>query len=271
MLATINYIPPRPLESAARLRIAALILLSIPAFCAGADISSPSTIAARAQKAFESARAHYQSAPTNSEAAWRFGQACFDWADLAKNGRQREQIALEGIDACRKLVEREPKSVAGNYYLGMDLAQLARTKSLGALKIVREMETLFQLVLSLDARFDFAGADRNLGLLYRDCPGWPTSIGNRKKAVEHLQHAVELAPDYPENPLNLAESHFDWGEKKKATEELNKIDTGLAQARMKFSGAAWEASWVDWDSRLQKLRAKLTPSTPSAESPRGKK
>ncbi len=250
---------------------AVVILASTVGFCAIAENAPASSAVTRAGKLFEAARARHQSAPTNSEAAWKFGQACFDWADLSPNNRQREQIANEGIAACRQLVVREPKSVPGNYYLGMNLAQLARTKSLGALKIVREMESEFQLVLALDSHFDFAGADRNLGLLYRDCPGWPTSIGSRKKAAQNLQHAVELAPEYPENRLNLAESQVEWGEKKNAAEELKKIEAQLSEARRKFSGEQWESSWSDWDSRIQKLRIKLGQPAPSSGSPHGKK
>ena len=50
---------------------------------------------------------------------------------------QREEIATEGIDACRQLIAANTNSVPGHYYLAMNLGQLAQTKSLGALKIVR--------------------------------------------------------------------------------------------------------------------------------------
>ena len=91
----------------------------------------------------------------------------------------RKDIAEQGIAAARQLLAANTNSVEGHYYLGMNLGELAETETLGALKLVREMETEFILVLHTNAAFDNAGPDRNLGLLYRDCPGWPASIGNR--------------------------------------------------------------------------------------------
>ena len=55
--------------------------------------------------------------------------------------------------------------------------------------------------LRLDPNYDLAGADRALGLLYYEAPGWPLSVGNKNKARQHLQRAVKLAPTYPENQL----------------------------------------------------------------------
>jgi hypothetical protein len=65
-------------------------------------------------------------------------------------------------------------------------------ESLGALSIVKEMEKEWLATLALDPHCDYAGADRNLGLLYRDAPGFPLSIGSRGKAEQCLQHAVQL-------------------------------------------------------------------------------
>ena len=115
-------------------------------------------------------------------------------------------MAHEGIQVCRRWLQRAPDATAAHYYLGMNIAQLARTKTLGALPLVKDMEKEWLATLGLDPHFDFAGADRNLGLLYRDTPGFPLSVGSRVKAEEHLQHAVELNPEYPENHLNLIET-----------------------------------------------------------------
>ena len=92
----------------------------------------------------------------------------------------------------------------------MNLGQLARTKGLGALKLVNQMEHEFTRARDLDEQLDWAGPDRNLGLLYRDAPAIG-SIGSRTKAREHLKRAVELAPQYPENRLNLIEAYLQLG------------------------------------------------------------
>src|SRR5206468_1564673 len=144
--------------------------------------------AARLERIYREARARFQEANSNSvEADWQLGRACFDLADLARKDSERALLAEEGISACRSALARKYGSAPAHYYLAMNLGQLARTKSIGALKLVREMESEFKAAIELDEKFDYAGAHRSLGLLYKEAPGWPTSIGSRGKARSHLR------------------------------------------------------------------------------------
>ena len=205
---------------------------------------------------YQAAASRYQAEPRSTEAAWRFARACFDLADIATNRAERAAIANEGIAACEPLVARSPDLVQAHYYLGMNLAELAQTKGLGALKLVKQMEREFTVACKLDERFDYAGADRNLGLLYRDAPAIG-SIGSRTKAREHLERAVELAPDYPENRLNLIEAYLKWGNRQDAEHEVHALEALWPQARTKLAGPAYAADWDDWEPRLNKAKAKL--------------
>ena len=62
----------------------------------------------------------------------------------------------------------------------MNLGQLARTRGLSALKLVDQMEREFTRARDLDEHLDWAGPDRNLGLLYGDAPVIG-SIGSRTR------------------------------------------------------------------------------------------
>ncbi|HVY72247.1 MAG TPA: hypothetical protein VHH73_20100, partial [Verrucomicrobiae bacterium] len=139
------------------------------------------------------------------------------------------------------------KLAAGHYYLAMDLGQLARTKSIGALRIVEEMEKEFKIARLLDEKFDYGGSDRSLGMLYRDVPGWPTSIGSRAKARLHLQKAVELSPEYPGNHLELASAQRQFGDKRELQKSVEILRELLPAARSKFTGEDWAAAWLDWN------------------------
>jgi tetratricopeptide (TPR) repeat protein len=205
--------------------------------------------AKKAQKTYEAARAHYRAATNDPDAGGQFARACFDWADYATTDARRAEIAEEGIAVCQGLLKSATNSVPGHYYLAMNLGQLARTKSLGALKIVTQMEAEFNLVLELDPGYSFSGPDRNLGLLYLDAPNWPLSLGSNAKAREHLQKALKLAPDYPENHLNLIEAELEWGDKKAATAGLKALDGLWPDARKKLAGDDWAADWADWEKR----------------------
>lgn len=231
--------------------------------------SSEADFALHAEKAFQAARHAFQTRSNDLETAWKFGQAAFDRAEFSQNDRQREDLAVQGIAACRAALERDRRSAAAHYYLAMNLGQLARTKSLGALRLVGEMEREFSAALQLDEKFDYAGPDRNLGQLYRDAPGWPTSIGNRGKARQHTLRAVEVAPQFPENHLNLIESLLKWGDKPGALRALHALDELWPKALVEFKGEAWESSWLDWQDRLNKVKARL--NEPTATAPHNRK
>lgn len=236
----------------------AVFVAALHPSCLAADTNSPAHIdfAARARDAYERARHQYDANPTNAAAAIDFARTCFDWADLVKTDRERAAIAKEGIAACEDALKRDARSAPAHYYLAMDYGQLARTETLGALKLVREMETEYKAVVDLDEDYDYAGADRGLGLLYRDAPSWG-SIGSRSKARLHLQRAVDLAPDYPENLLNLAETYLKWADREAARNELDALDKIWSAARAKFTGDAWALSWQDWEARLAEARQRL--------------
>ncbi len=221
----------------------------------------------RAEMVFTAAKTRFETEVTNSEAALQFGRACYDWADYSTTDKQRAYIAEQGIAACRKVIEQNSNSAPGHYYLAMDLGQLAQTKSLGALKIVGQMEAEFKTALQLDPTFDFAGADRGLGLLYLEAPGWPASIGNKSRARQHLQTALKLYPNYPENVLNLIEAELKWNDKHDALRELTALNELWPTARKRFTGDEWAASWAGWEKRRELVEKKLAITRKSPPSP----
>src|SRR2546425_10864283 len=112
--------------------------------------------ARRAKKIFDESHARYHYDTNNVEAAWQFARACFDLADFKTRNSERADIAQQGIAAARQALARESNSAPAHYYLGMNLAQLAQTKMLGALKIVNQMEREFTIVRGLDEKLDEA-------------------------------------------------------------------------------------------------------------------
>ncbi len=229
-----------------------------------AQSPGPAEFAKRAEKAFTDAKTRFQADTNNAEAAWKLGQACYDWADYAATDTRKAEIARLGIAACRGLAEKDTNSVLGHYYLAMDLGQLADARrGFEGLRIVSQMETEFKTALGLDPKIDFAGPDRNLGLLYWQTPGWPLSLGSKAKAKLHLQEALKIAPDYPENHLNLLEAELKWGDTDSVLQGLKALDKLWPEARIKLTGVEWESSWYDWDKRLHELEKKTGTSKAS--------
>jgi len=266
------------LKSLSALKLFVVLIISLPCSRLAAQTNQSTTpalawqnnAASRAERLFAEAQQRFRAAPTNAEAAWQFGRAAFDQAELATDDSQRAAIAEKGVAACRQTIARDSKVAPAHYYLALNLGQLARTKTLGALRLVKQMEAEFKTAIALDPGFDYAGAQRSLGLLYFEAPGWPTSIGSRAHARFHLRKAAELAPAYPENRLCLLEAYLAWGEKKTARAELKTTEEMLKKARDLFAGEQGTANWEDWEKRWAKIKVKATEPPTPLKAPREK-
>ncbi|HWN94948.1 MAG TPA: hypothetical protein VNT99_07940 [Methylomirabilota bacterium] len=233
-------------------------------FCSGVlcaatiEAAETNSFATLAERAFNEANESVRRQPTNVVAFISLAQTAFDWAEFARHDDRRAELAQRGIDAARRAIAGSPTNAAAHYWLGMNIGQLARTKSLGALKLVRELEEAFQRARALDEHIDFAGPDRSLGFLYRDAPGWPASIGSKKKAREHFENAVRLHPEFPANQLALLESFQEWGERQNFARQFIVAGKVMAEVRQKFTGPQWDVNWRDWDERWAVLKSEAS-------------
>jgi hypothetical protein len=174
---------------------------------------------------------------------------------LAPNDQIRENIATAGMAMAREVIGKDTNSVAGHYYLALNIGQLARTKMLGALKLLDEMEHELKIVIKLDRKFDYAGGDRTIGVLYAEAPGF--SVGDKGKARVHLAKAVELAPEFPDNHLCYMEALAKWSDWKTLTDKLSDYRAILPKAKETFTGKEWAYEWHDWTRREKVIAAKL--------------
>lgn len=250
----------RTAEPQCRRRVHWLPLLSLlvtldPSIHAETDTVLPGS--GFALRAYTDARERFRRDTNDVEAACHYARTCFDWGDFSTNDDQRGQIANEGIAISRQVIARNPELAAGHYYLAYNLGQLARTKLLGALALVREMERELKSARDLDENFDFGGPDRTLGQLYFSAPGWPTSIGDKVKARKHLEHAVQLNGRYPDNRILLMETLLDAHQREAVQREAKAFAASLSDARLEFTGERWAASWSDWERRWKVIQDKL--------------
>jgi hypothetical protein len=221
--------------------------------------------ATQAKAAYDQASADFKS-QQNLTNAWQFGRACFDLAEFATNKAERATLAEQGIAACKQAIELDPKSAPAHYYLGLNLGQLARTRGLSALKIIKQMEAEWQTAAQLDSKWDHAGPERSLGMLYRDTPSF-ASIGSRTKARHQLMRAIELAPHFPENRFELIETYLEWGDAPAARTELKSLEDIWPAAHAELGGPQWAEAWKQWDARLEKIKRRVGESS-KLETPR---
>ena len=237
----------------------AIFLFLALALQADGQVSSNKIFISRAEKEFLLARQSFQSNTNNLVAAQQLARASFELGDLLTNDTRQAEIARCGIETCRQWLVKASNSAPARYYLAMNLGELAQAQapSLTSYRLVHEIEREFLATAELDARFDFAGPARCLGLLYRDAPGWPLSIGNKRKAREWLIRAVALAPEFPENQLNLAETYLRWRQKEETENALAKLTSIWPAAQTNLTGVRWEKDWFDWKQRHESVQTEF--------------
>jgi tetratricopeptide (TPR) repeat protein len=220
---------------------------------------------------YQAMREQFLVETNNPVTAWHFARACFDLADIASVNTQKAEFASAGIGAARRSLALNSNSAAAHYYLGMNIGEFADTKrNLSALKMTKEMEKEFLATTAADEHFDYAGGDRNLGLLYLEAPVL-LSVGNRTKGRQHLEAAVRLAPDFPENQLNLIEAYLKMGNHTEAQKQLDELEKLWPAAQKQFTGDEWALSWVDWNKRLFIMQRKLEAASKVTASPHATK
>ena len=227
-----------------------------------AELSSADTVAARTKKSFFEQRYHaalerYREDESDAAATIEYAAAAFDQSNLANQSSERAHIAKPAIASCRQLLTRSPSHAQGSYYLALNLGQLARTRWLGALKIVAEMEKRLLTAKAQDPQQDFAGPDRALGRLYFQAPGWPASIGHRKKGIDHLHQAITTAPDYPGNHLFYLEMLVSTKRFKTARSHMAVARAAIQRGRSQLTSEYWSYRWTEWDGRWQSLQEQL--------------
>ena len=237
----------------------ALFLLLALALPADGQVSSNQLFIARAEKEFLLAQQSFRSNPKDLVAVQQLARASFELGDLLTNDTRQTEIARCGIETCRLWLAKVSNSAPGHYYLAMNLGELAQAQapSLASYRLVHEVEREFLAAAERDVHFDFAGPARCLGLLYRDAPGWPLSIGSKRKAHEWLVRAAALAPEFPENQLNLAETYLKWRQKEEAENALVKLAAIWPAAHTNLTGVHWEKDWFDWKQRRESVQTEF--------------
>lgn len=118
------------------------------------------------------------------------------------------RFALEAIGFCEKAVRADENRAEGYYYRAIATGLYAEQNKLKSRDAMKRIERDALRAIELDAALSHGGPHRLLGALYLRAPGPPTGVGSLRRASQHIRQAVQLAPDYPENLLFLAELHL---------------------------------------------------------------
>jgi len=155
------------------------------------------------------------------EWAWRMGRIYYD---LGKNssGEAQEKYFNQCMTKAGEALSVNSNSAPGYFYKGLCIGKLGEARglwsSLDAIDPLRENMTK---ALKLEPAFDHGGPHRALGKLYFELPFFLGGDGDL--AVQHLEKALNLGPDYGDNYYFLAEAYQARGKRNKARDTLSQL------------------------------------------------
>ena len=163
-----------------------------------------------------------QANPEKDIVRGKLSNAYFYVGLFAEEGSSARKDAFEkGVEYGKEAITLNPDALYGNFWYASNLGYLGMIQGvLSSLASIDPFRKSMEIVLKANENFFRAGPHRALGRLYHQAPGWPISIGNKNKAGEHLERAVELAGDFFANRLYLAEFYVDMGKRDAAIEQL---------------------------------------------------
>ncbi len=139
--------------------------------------------------------------------------------------RENRQVYLDKASHFAELLLKEqPRRVEGYYWSSMSLCGNAEICGAGrALRMLPEIVARLKQAVAIDPGYDQAGPHRVLGRIYSEAPGWPLSVGDLHKSLEHLRLAVRIAPHNSTNQLFLGETLLRLERRAEAKEALEAV------------------------------------------------
>ncbi|MEL7239459.1 MAG: hypothetical protein AAGK78_11405, partial [Planctomycetota bacterium] len=149
------------------------------------------------------ANAILASQPHHGEAAWRAARALYLQTYAKPTEGDHGERTARCLDVSA-VATAYSKRAEAHYYKALCMGARAKARQIEGLDLVPRMEEAGKAALAADQAIVHAGPHRLLGGIYLFAPAWPASIGDLDLALEHLNTAVELAPDWAENHMLLA-------------------------------------------------------------------
>ena len=127
-----------------------------------------------------------------------------------------------------KVTDENKKQVESHLYHALCLGLKAQVFPSQGLGLIKKMLKSAELVEQLDSKFEHSAGARLMGGIYLKAPAWPTSVGDSELAIEHLERAIKVSAEWPENRLLLAEAYYEEDRIEDAKKALQEIKKQLA-------------------------------------------
>jgi len=170
------------------------------------------------------------------------------------NRRMAKDLAKEGVDYAERCLMHAPENAGCYYWRAVNTGLYYKIRIVGYQRGIKQMIEDCKKVIAINPDYDHAGAYRMLGQIYTKLPqtgARPDSVTRDLPLAEkYLRKATQLAPDYPENYLALAEVLF---EERKLAEAI----AALSSARDMAPHWQSDISYSAWHDEMRGLEKKI--------------
>ena len=189
--------------------------------------------------------------PGAAEIPGRIAYAYYYKGHFASAKADKDRLFSAGREAGQRAIDRERRSIWGNYWFAANSGMLGMVRGVRAsIKGVAPMRQALEIALEVDELYYHGGPHRSSGRLFHKAPGWPISIGDKKKARHHLERAVEIAPSFFHNRLFLAELYLALHAKREAREQLDWLIAAAVDPVHAMEEGAYQRQALELRSRL---------------------
>lgn len=190
---------------------------------------------------------------------WQAARTTAWLAEYSSDNVERERYAREGLTYSNTALQAEPEAPEAIFYNAVLAGFLGELDNAYGLDAVKRIEEGMTKLIEREVNIANGGPWRALGVLQLRAPGPPVSVGSLRNGKRNLERALELAPEWPENHLYLAEAEFMWASDRDGREDI-KLQ---AQERLKkwLTGsdakppAGFETEFEHWRELAKKLEA----------------
>jgi len=233
-------------------------MVSVAAMAGSFDLTPPPSDKETARHRYEEAATAHADDRDSAAKAVHLARTAFDLGEFITDKSEKADVAEIGIAAAHRAIDLKHDTAEARFYLGMNNGQLARTRTLGALSLVKHIESNLEKAIEIDAKFQNACPHLYLAILYKNAPGWPASVGNKKKSRANFEKAVQLAPLFPYNRIRHVEALIEWNDEKEARKALKDLKGILPKARERYEGPGWSHLWKEWTNRIEIIERELS-------------
>lgn len=166
------------------------------------------------------------------------------------NNRDRAALAAQGCKYAEVALAADPDSAEYHFLagalLGMKIAAALAPSMIDIGRVHGHFTSAYHHAPNLDQ----GAPGRALGMLLVRAPVWPVSVGDAERGLEILERTDARFPDFPANPLYLAQAY-------QALGKLAAADEALARCRRLLVPGAWGARGPVWRREADRVARKL--------------